>query len=51
MYVINSDGSNLRCVTDHFERDDFACCHPDGKHSLVVSERNGRQDLFLTEVP
>ncbi len=38
-------------LTQHPERDDFAVWHPDGRRVLAVSERRGRFDLYLFEVP
>jgi Tol biopolymer transport system component len=49
--VMGADSSNLRRVTDHGGHDDFACWHADGKQLILVSERNGRRDLLLIEVP
>jgi Tol biopolymer transport system component len=46
-----ADGSAVRRVTHHPERDDYAAWHPDGRHLAVVSERAGRFDLYLVEVP
>jgi Tol biopolymer transport system component len=48
---MNADGQNLRRVTSHPERDDFPCWHPDGKHLVVVSERQGKFDLYQYDVP
>ena len=42
---VASDGNNLRRVTNHPERDDYAAWHPDGKHLVMVSERQGHHDL------
>ena len=50
IYLINADGTQLRRVTNHPERDDFAIWHPDGKRLLTIAERKGRFDLFLTEI-
>ena len=33
------------------ERDDYATWHPDGKRLAVVSERSGKFDLYLVDVP
>jgi Tol biopolymer transport system component len=38
-------------VTDNPERDDYACWHPNGKQLAIVSERAGRFDLHLVDVP
>ena len=51
IYAMNSDGSNLRRLTNHPERDDFAQWHPDGKHLLTISERDGAFDLYLVDAP
>ena len=51
IYVMNADGSNVRRVTNHAERDDHACWHPDGRRLAFVGERGGRFDLYLVEVP
>ena len=50
IYVINADGTKLRRVTSHPERDDFPSWQPDGKHLVTVSERKGRHELFLWEI-
>ena len=50
IYVIDADGSNLRRITDHPDRDDFPVWHPDGKRLLIVAERDGNSDLYLIEV-
>lgn len=38
-------------LTQHPERDDYPVWHPDGKHLVTVSERDGRHDLYLWSVP
>jgi Tol biopolymer transport system component len=47
---MNSDGSDIRRVTRHEERDDYPVWHPDGRQLVVVSERNGSHDLYLIAV-
>ena len=49
IYTLRADGSRLKRVTDHPERDDYAQWHPDGKHLLTISERDGAFDLYLLE--
>ena len=49
VYVMDIDGGNVRRITNHEERDDYATWHPDGR-LLIVSEREGRFDLYLHEV-
>ena len=51
IYVMNANGSRLRKVTNHPEKDDFPVWHPDGKKILSVSERQGKFDLYLHDVP
>ena len=51
IYVMNSDGSNVRQITRNKERDDYPAWHPNGKQILYVSERNGMYDLYLVSVP
>ena len=50
VYVIAADGSGLRRITNHPERDDFAQWHPDGRRLLTISERAGQFDLYLWDV-
>ena len=50
VYLMNADGSSLRRVTNHPERDDYPMWHPDGKRLVMVSEREGRHDLYLVSV-
>ena len=47
---MNLDGSELRRVTNHPERDDYPAWHPDGKRIALVSERAGRFDLYMINV-
>jgi Tol biopolymer transport system component len=48
---MNADGSEPRRVTDSPERDDYAEWHPDGKRLVIVSERDGKHDLYLVDAP
>jgi Tol biopolymer transport system component len=48
---MNADGSGLKRVTSNPERDDYAAWHPDGKRLVIVSERKGKHDLYLIDVP
>jgi len=50
IYVMNRDGSGLRRLTNHPERDDYAAWHPDGRRLVTVSERDGRFDLYLLDM-
>ena len=51
IYVMGSDGAGVKRVTENSERDDFPTWHPDGKRIVYVSERKGRFDLRLRDVP
>ena len=51
IYVMDADGSNVKRITEHPERDDYPAWHPDGKRIVYVSERKGRFDLWLRDVP
>jgi len=48
---LTTDGSRLQRITNHPERDDFPAWHPDGKRLVIISERAGRHDLYLVDVP
>ena len=50
IYVIDADGTNLRRITNHPDRDDFPVWHPDGRQLLIVSERAGDSDLYLIDI-
>jgi TolB protein len=50
IYVTHADGTNLRRVTTHPDRDDFPIWHPAGRQLLIVSEREGDSDLYLVDV-
>ena len=50
IYVSNTDGTNLRRVTNHPSRDDYPIWHPDGKRLVIVSQRKGDTDLYLIEL-
>jgi len=49
--VMNIDGGNVRALTQGLDRDDYPSWHPDGRRLVIVSERGGRFDLYLHEVP
>jgi tricorn protease-like protein len=49
IYVMNADGTRLRRITHHPERDDYAAWH-DVRRLVVVSERDGEQDLYLVDL-
>ena len=51
VYVMNIDGSNVRALTTGLDRDDYPAWHPDNRHVVIVSEKGGRFDLYLHEVP
>ena len=51
IYAMNADGSNVRRITHHNERDDYPTWHPNGKKLGYVSERDGKYDLYLVEIP
>ena len=48
---MNIDGTEVKQVTDSEERDDYPTWHPDGKRLAIVSERKGKFDLYVVEVP
>ena len=48
---MDADGSNVIRVTNNEERDDYPSWHPNGRSLVYASERNGRVDLYLAEVP
>jgi Tol biopolymer transport system component len=37
-------------MTNHPERDDYPAWHPNGKQLAIVSERDGRHDLYLLTI-
>ena len=45
-----ADGTAPRRLTRHPERDDYPAWHPDGRRLVIVSERDGRHDLYLIQV-
>ena len=45
------DGTDVRPLTTGLDRDDYPAWHPDGQHVVIVSEKGGRFDLYLHEVP
>ena len=51
LWGMNADGSNVRRVTNHPERDDFPCWHPSGQHIIFIGERKGRFGVFQAEIP
>ena len=42
--------SQLCRVTRSEERDDYADWHPSGERLVIVSERQGKHDLYLVNV-
>ena len=50
IYIVEADGTGLRRVTNHPERDDFAVWHPDGRRLVMVAQRGGKYDLALIDV-
>jgi Tol biopolymer transport system component len=46
---MQADGSNSQRLTVNPERDDYASWHPDSRHLVYVSERNGRHDLYMLD--
>ena len=48
---MNADGSALQRVIESADRDDYAEWHPDGQRLVLVSEREGKHDLYLLSVP
>ena len=47
---MRTDGTGIRRLTNHPERDDYPAWHPDGERLIVVSERDGQHDLYLLHV-
>ena len=43
---MHTDGSQLRRITNHPDRDDYATWHPAGDSIGLGSERAGRHDLY-----
>lgn len=43
IYVMNSDGKNLRQLTQNSAADNSPCWSPDGKRILFVSDRDGKE--------
>ena len=48
---MDAAGNHTTRLTTHSERDDYPCWHPNGRQIVTVSERDGRQDLYLLDVP
>jgi Tol biopolymer transport system component len=38
-------------LTNNLERDDYPAWHPDGRRLVIVSERGGKRDLYMIDVP
>ena len=47
IYLLHIETGELRRLTHHIERDDFAAWHSDARHIAVVSERDGEFDVWL----
>lgn len=47
IYLIDSNGENLRAVTAHPSIDDYPLWSPDGKNLLFTSNREGSWNLYL----
>ena len=47
---MDRDGSNIRRITDHAERDDYPIWDPAGETLTAVCERGGKHDLYLIPV-
>ena len=45
------DGSNVRRLTRNPERDDYPSWNVDGSKVVFLSERRGRFDLYLVDIP
>ncbi|HEX9649103.1 MAG TPA: hypothetical protein VGA21_00970 [Cyclobacteriaceae bacterium] len=50
IYVVNSDGSNLRQITSNEFNDGSPTCSPDGKKLLFKSNRAGNSNFYLHEL-
>jgi TolB protein len=48
---MNADGTNVRRLTHNPERDDYPAWHPNGRRIAYVSERDGKHDLYILDVP
>jgi Tol biopolymer transport system component len=49
IYLVDSDGANLRNLTQHDAWDSDATWSPDGQHIAFISDRSGTDDLYLTQ--
>ncbi len=49
VYVMDSDGSNVRNLTNHPARDSQGSWSPDGRFIIFISDRNGTSDLWIME--
>ena len=47
IYVMGSDGSNPRNLTDHSDDDGSPSWSPDGRHIAFVSDRAGNEEIYV----
>lgn len=47
VYVVNSDGTNLRRLTQHPAHDGLATASPDGEYIAFVSDREGSWSVYV----
>lgn len=48
--LISSDGTNLRCLTDHKGNDAQPAWSPDGKMIAFTSDREGNEEIFVMKL-
>lgn len=49
IWVIDTDGSNKKRLTNHAARDDWAAISPDGQHAVFISTRNRNNEVYLVK--
>ena len=49
IYVMDSDGKNLRRLTDNRDNDWWPSWSPDGKRIVFVSERDGNREIYVMD--
>ena len=49
IYVMNSDGEDVRRITTNRVTDIWPCWSPDGSQIAFVSIRNGNSDIYVMD--